>query len=254
MKRSQKILLAACLLVLVPLQLWAQDKPEVPKQRPVDPAYEGLVTAAKLLSKNEALQKGLAPEAKLHEKQDALDDPKVKQALDGLTRWLEMNAIPTQELGYGLEGFDPLFSQFGAVTQLAKALEIKQYTLLAEGRVGEAIETTRDSLRLAVALQNHSMAGCLEGFAIEDIVVLPLAKHLDQLSSRDCDRLLRLAQDWDRTPNAILFALERERHAGAVYDGKIRRGRWQKTPYHAKTNSARCHQTGQRRRQNDRAD
>ncbi len=220
MQYLPRIALTAGLLFLSVGGAKAQDKPkadapklEGPQLRTNDPAYEGLITASKLLSKNEALEKATTPAAGLYEKQSAMDDPKVKESLKLLERWLDQSAVPSVELSYTLDSFDPLFAQFGPFMQMARTLEAKQYSQLAAGRVSDAIDTTRDGLRLAVSLENHSLGGCQEGFKIEDIVIMPLADHLDQLAMPDCARLIRLSHDWEKTPNAILYALNRERKA-----------------------------------------
>lgn len=226
MQKLHKIALTAGLLALSVCGVKAQEKPNLDKpnigepQKPSmaqlranDPAYEGLITASRLLSKNDALEKATNSTAGLFDKQAAMDDPKVREALRLLGQWLDQNQIPSVELSYTLDSFDPLFNQFGSFLQMSRTLEAKQYTQLAEGRVSDAIDTTRDGLRLAVSLENHSLGGCQEGFKIEDIVILPLADHLDQLAMPDCARLIRLSHDWEKTPNAILFALNRERRA-----------------------------------------
>ena len=226
MQKLHRIALTAGLLFLSAANGKAQNKPKLDKPdiadpqapsiaqlRANDPAYEGLITASKLLSKNEALEKATTPTAGLFDKQAAMDDPQVRQSLKLLGQWLDQNQIPTVELSYTLDSFDPLFNQFGSFLQMSRTLEAKQYTQLADGHVSDAIDTTRDGLRLAVSLENHSLGGCQEGFKIEDIVIMPLADHLDQLSMPDCARLLRLSHDWEKTPNAILFALNRERRA-----------------------------------------
>ena len=229
MQSLHKIALTAGLLFLSAGNVTAQDKPSISEpQKPAiaqtranDPVYEGLITASKLLSKNDALEKATRDSAGLFDKQAAMDDPKVKESLKLLTNWLDQNAVPSVELSYTLDSFDPLFAQFGSFIQMAKTLEAKQYTQLAEGRVSDAIDTTRDGLRLAVSLENHSLGGCQEGFKIEDAVIMPLATHLDQLAMPDCSRLIRLSHDWEKTPNAILYALNRERRAWMQATGRL---------------------------------
>ena len=195
--------------------------PDAPKTRPIDPAYEGLTAAIKRIDKNEAVQKGTQANANLYEKQVAVDDKEAVKALDDLHNWLAGNIVPTQDISYSITEPDPFFTALGGVNQIAQLLQLKQYVLLADGRVADAITATREGLRLAVAIQNHGLIGCTMGFQVEDTVVLPLAKHLDQLSLRDCDRLRELAEDWDRTPNSILFAMERERCGGIIMMQKL---------------------------------
>ena len=242
MKSFNWLALTGCLTTLLAGGLQAQDKPatpapppdkpagqgtpppaqpEPPKFKPIDPAYEGLLAAIKRIEKNEAVQKGTQANANLYEKQAAIDDKETVKALDELHSWLAGNTAPTQDISYSISEPDSFFTALGGVNQLAQVLQLKQYVMLADGRVSDAIAATREGLRLATAVQNHGLIGCMTGFQVEDTVVLPLAQHLDQLSLHDCDRLLELAEDWDRTPNAIIFAMERERRGGIIMMQKL---------------------------------
>jgi hypothetical protein len=93
-------------------------------------------------------------------------------------------------------------------------LAVQQYVSLAGGRVGDALDYARDSLRLAYWIEAHSLLGSLTGFAIETQTIMQLGKRLDQLSVRDCGRLMNLAQEWNRAASPLAIALERERVAG----------------------------------------
>ena len=244
MQKLRKIALTAGLLFLPAAVVEAQNAApapppavEAPAPKPVDPAYQGLVAATETLNDDAALDTALKTNANLYEKQTALAEPKVRASVKALHLWLDLNELPSQELSYGIGEADPLFAKFGSFTRMAKTLEIRQYVLLADGRVSDAIDTTRDGLRLAVSLENHSLVGCLTGFALEDTVLRPFAAHLDQLSLNDCARLTQLTQDWNKTPNAIIFALDRERRALTKTmqkftgeDGKKLRDMMQKIP------------------------
>ena len=74
----------------------------------------------------------------------------------------------------------------------------------------DAIDTTRDTLRLAYTLQNHSLIGIMGGVALETFAVGGLNPHLDQLSLPDCQALAQLAQDWSGTQDILSFTLKRE--------------------------------------------
>ncbi len=182
----------------------AQDQPP-PK---VDPAYELLYQAGELVKADQALDTAEATAATLTQKRMAISDKPVVQAFDLMHRWLDTPAAPTTPLD-----LDTPLPMLQGARALSRALVLKHYVLMADGRIPEAIETMRDGLRLAYALEDHSLIGWLVGRAINAMVARELTEHLDQLSAPDCDRLFRLAQAWAAAPDPLPTALEREREA-----------------------------------------
>jgi hypothetical protein len=176
-----------------------------------DPAYVGLLAAARRLATSQAIEKAIQPDATLTQKRAALDERPVQEALDALKKWLDSAGGPMAELR--LDN-NLVLTEAGNIRLLGRALAIQQYVALAGGRVGDAIDVTRDALRLGYFLQAHSLMSALIGYAIEITTIQQLGRHLDQLSLRDCSRLASLAQEWTRSPSALAIALEREQQAG----------------------------------------
>ncbi|SRR5579884_556689 len=178
-----------------------------------EPGYEALVEAARLIKTSKVLEAATDPSATLMQKRLALEDKPVAQALDLMDAWLSRPVNPEAELDLQSDSF---ISAMGGVRALARALAVRQYVLLADGHVGEAIEVMRDGLRLGYAIENHSLIGWLVAQAIHQIVIRPFVEHLDQLSVRDCERLYGLVQDWLSAPDLLPDALERERQSAIL--------------------------------------
>ncbi|HZP84464.1 MAG TPA: hypothetical protein VFB21_22710 [Chthonomonadaceae bacterium] len=175
----------------------------------VKPGYEELFEAGRLLKSCPALDAATEPGATLFQKRMALSDKSVVRAFDLLRAWLERGVLPPGlVIDASSDGLTPALS---GIRALARALYVKEYVLLADGRVREAIDVTRDGLRLAHSIQSHNLVAWLSGQAIQAIVVKGLSTHLEELSARDCDYLSQLAQDWTSSPDTLSLALERER-------------------------------------------
>ncbi len=174
--------------------------------------FLGLLQIGSRLKDRPTFSLAIDQNATLKARQQALNDPEVQTALRELRDWL---AKPLQlPPSLTITALAQDFPAVSASRQLARALMIQQYVQLANGKVHEAIDTTRDTLRLAYAVQNHSMTGFLVGVAVERIAVSNLSSHLDQLSIFDCNALMKLGQDWASTNKIFEFALLRESAIG----------------------------------------
>ncbi len=183
---------------------------EAPSPTPPEPGYELLAEAGQLAQSSKALAAATEPGASLTQKRLAVSDKPVVQALDAMRRWLDtsgaLNTLPDPN-GKGLMPILP------GVRALARALYVRNYVLLADGRVTEAIEGLRNGVRLSYAIGSDRMVGWLTGIVVETILIKSLATHFDQFSERDCDHLFRLAQEWVNGSDPLPIALERARQA-----------------------------------------
>jgi hypothetical protein len=175
------------------------------QQLPPHTDYFGLIAIEEQLKRSKTLLLSTEPNATLKMRQQTLNEPVVQEALSGVRKWLDHPLQLAKPSGMS----DDL-AFLGAGRLIARTLIIQQYVQLAGGKVRDAIDTTRDTLRLAYALQNHSLIGTLGGVALESLAIQGMYPHLDQLSLPDCQALSQLAQDWASTQGILSFALKRE--------------------------------------------
>lgn len=175
-----------------------------------DAAYAPLVQAGKALAQNQPLMTAFAREATLSEKRAALFNTAVNHALYKTRAWLDAPLDLSAPLVFGTDDV----SMVGGARQLGRAFAVQIYVQFADGKTREAIDSTRDGLRLAYALERHSFLGWMTGTAIEAMILSVITERLNQLSEVDCKRLFKLAEDWAKTSNLLEGALERERLAG----------------------------------------
>jgi hypothetical protein len=223
MKVSRRHALGLSVVVAAasPSELFAQtppapdDKPEAvfPKLFPQptgDNGYEEIVQAGDLAWTSALAQAVISAGATstLRQKRNALADPKVSRALSLLRRGL---AKPIRSPRTTLTT-NTLFLDFAWPARgLARLLGVYQYVALADGRTSDAVGALRDGLLLAQTVKGEGLIGGLVGVAIESIVLTRLARHLDQMTARDCDRLVTLAREYLAAPDAAINALESER-------------------------------------------
>ena len=164
--------------------------------------FEDLVMAGELARSSARLTKTFEAGATLTDKRAALDDPDVRRALLLVRQGLAKPIVN------GLSANDGLtFSVFSVLRNLARLLAVEQYVLLADGKVSAAIDSLRDGLRIGYIVQSEKLVGSLVGVAIDSIVLNALARRLDQLSARDCEKVMALAQEWLRSPDPAITAL-----------------------------------------------
>lgn len=182
---------------------------QAPVAQPIPPAYVQLIEAGKLAQRSEALTKASNRGATLTEKRISLADLDVINALRTFREWLN---VPNRTLDVG--SFDPIV-QKGLVPlhSLSRALTVEQYVLLADGRISEAIQNMRAGLRLSCALKPNSMVVWAMANSLDIGSISPIARHLDQLSRSDCDRLFALAQEVLAYPDPTSAMLDCERAA-----------------------------------------
>jgi len=170
--------------------------------------YEDLVLAGEWVRGHKLLDAAQAPNATLTLKRRALSDPKVARARRLLRQGLgKPIQSPHKEIDV-----ETYFPQYALFRNLARLLAVEQYVLLADGKVSQAIDSLRDGLKLGYLIQRDTLISGLVGIAVDAIVLHRLARHMDQWSARDCDRLIALANEWLNLPNPAIgvFAAERD--------------------------------------------
>jgi len=177
---------------------------------PPDSVYAPLIEAGKSLAQNQVLITASAKDATLSEKRAALFNTTINHAFYKTRVWLDTPLDISAPLALDGSGI----SMFGGARQVARIFNVAIYVQFADGKTREAIDTTRDGLRLAYALERHSLLGWMTGVAIESMILNTITERLNQLSEVDCKRLFKLAEDWAKTANLLEVALERERLAG----------------------------------------
>jgi hypothetical protein len=195
---------AAALLCLSLMPTIAQNAPQ---NTPPPTGYEDLIAAGKLAAACKPLQEAVQPTATLQQKRLATIDPKMDEALRTLRAWLNR---PDRVVQPGALSDLPL-ETLGQVRMLARALMVEQYVFLASGRVGAAIDSARDGLRMSYAIKPNSLITWLTGNAVDAVVTQTVVKHLDQLSQKDCESLAALAKDWMAAPDPTAGMLDAER-------------------------------------------
>jgi hypothetical protein len=206
MKRRSILHLLAVLLVLTPgIEASAQD--DKPQAAPVL-GFEELFTAGTLLESSKEFQAAQEEGATLTQKRTALESKPVTEALRLLRVWLNKqgNTVKAGVL------VDAPFANLRQFRQLGRALGIEQYVSLANGRVGDAIDSARDGLRFSHVLKPNQYVVWLYSSAIDSNMAISMGRHIEQFSHRDADRLTALAKDWLSTPDLAEVTLEVERN------------------------------------------
>lgn len=215
---SRLTLIAALFLFPAPAALAAQETSPPPRQSTFEKLFphptgenglEEMALAGDLLAQSKPFGQATR-NATLTAKREALADADVIRARQLLRQGLSKplrSLLSDTEIQQGF----PAFSLLGAFRSAARLLDMEQYVLFADGRTGEAVDSLRDGLRLTYFLKSQAMIGGLSGSSIESIGLNRCARHIDQLSARDCERLLVVIRDYLKAPDPAVTALEWER-------------------------------------------
>jgi hypothetical protein len=179
--------------------------------------YEELVLAAEAFKSSKLYQAAQDPETSLSLKRRILADRAVLRALALLRQGVNKPVFSPREK---LSADTPLpeLAQFRA---LARLLAVQEYVYLADGRVQDAIEAASLGMRFGRVVQTDTLIAGLVGVAIDTVVTAPLAKHLDQLSARDCATLYQVCTEWLAQPNPQIRVMEGERRFGRALLGEL---------------------------------
>jgi hypothetical protein len=190
--------------------------------------YEELVLAGDIVSTDPVLREFAAREgggmaATLTEKRAVLATPAAKRAFALVRQGIRKPVLsprvnPDDETRY------PELAQFRS---LARLYAVRIYVECADGRLHDAINSLEEALRFGYVMQTDSLISGLVSIAADAIVLGEFGKRLDQLSARDCERLLTVAQAWMRLPDPALRTLEAER-AGILQTLRKYRGQPEK--------------------------
>ncbi len=205
------ILAGACCALSLPAI--AQETPPEP-YKPVFPTlfakpsgtngFEEILQAGDLARVSKALDEAGERTSTLTQKRRALAEPDLRRALSLLRSGLAKTKRFPRESENSTQAFSPMRA-------LGRLLRVEQYVLLADGKVGAAIDSLRDGLTLGHSIAGEMLIGSLVTSAIDSIVIRGIAEHLDQLSVKDCERLMKLASDWLSLPDPGISALDAER-------------------------------------------
>ncbi len=168
--------------------------------------YEEIVMAADLASAIEYKVDLTSPDLSLTRRREALATPECRQALALLHRGLgKPISSPRQAVT-----FDTKLPDLARMRSLGRLVAADIRVCFADGRTRDAIGSLQDGLNLAIALHGETLIGSLVAKAIEAVAINTFARHLDQLSAPDCERLLSLAREWERLPDPTIAAAEAE--------------------------------------------
>jgi hypothetical protein len=169
--------------------------------------YEDLISAGKLVAASKPLQEAVQPNATLQQKRLATIDDRMDQGLRTLRNWLNQ----PDRVGQPGALADLPLETTSQIRMLARALAVEQYVLLASGRVGAAIDSARDGLRMSYAIKPNTLILWLVSDAVDATVTRTIAQHLEQLCQKDCDSLMALSRDWMAAPDPTPAMLDTER-------------------------------------------
>ena len=152
--------------------------------------YEDLIAAADLLKRSKLYgEMELKPTLAL--RRQALADPLVRQARALLDSAFNKPIVPPQR-EFNLATTFPEMAGFRSVARL---LNHEMYVYFSEGRTAYALSDLALGLKLGSVPKGSVLIGGLVGIAIDAILLTRVARHLEQLTYRDCDRVLLLLRD-----------------------------------------------------------
>ena len=114
-------------------------------------------------------------------------------------------------------GTTPGFTYMAKVRQLTRLLIVEEYVQLADGKSAAALDTMDDVLALSNHLMRWNLGGILTGVALKTIAIRSVARHLDQFSARDCDRLMNELKAALSLPDDARVGMEREVTQGGAF-------------------------------------
>ena len=175
-------------------------------------AYEDFIRAGDLLKNSAAFRaaqgEGMSElDLSLSKKREFLSDPGVSLALSLVRSGVKK---PVRSPHETLDD-ETIMPEMALYRVVARALSVEMYVLLADGKVSQAISALADGLTMSYLVHSDTLINGLVAIAMDAIVIKTVSDHLEQLSSRDCDRLIAVANDWLKTPDPGVAIMARER-------------------------------------------
>jgi hypothetical protein len=176
--------------------------------------YEELVLAGEMLKRSRLFEEleAAVPQT-LSLRRRALSDPLVRQVRGliqvGLAKPLVSPRVDLRP--------ETLMPDLALIRGLGRLLRHEMYVSLADGRTSSAITTYEEMLRLCDATRGDAFLGGLVGAAVDRMGADMLARHSEQWTVRDCERLLAVVRARLSAPNPALLALETERRSLTGY-------------------------------------
>jgi hypothetical protein len=173
--------------------------------------YEEIIQAGEFLKQNAAFmawENAIGPTMTLTQRRKVLADAGVRRALALVRVGLNKELVsPRTDIRP-----ETLFPDFAVLRRVGRLLTCEMYVHLADGRTSVAVGIYEEMLRLSDGVRRDTMLGGLVGAAIDRMGAEMLARHIAQLSVRDCDRLVVLLSNRLAAPNPALAALQVEQH------------------------------------------
>jgi hypothetical protein len=207
----------ACLLALFPTSRFDPPEGAIAPLEQIDPAYRDLIALERAYAailatqaRTQAAEKNTSPSPKpspLAFYRERVNDRQIAPLLLEFRRWLNrpLTLAPpasTFQQPTAMEWMD-----FSALPDL---FTTRIRVLFSEGRVEEALSDARDQVRMARAIQQHSIYGWNTGRELEEAVYFLLAERLNQLSARDCDWVRQWIEELERSRLPVHTAHDRE--------------------------------------------
>ncbi len=143
----------------------------------------------------------------LSEKRQFLADPGVQSAFNLFHAGLKKQVrSPHEKLDD-----ETLLPEVALYRMLARAVTVQIYVDFADGKVTQAITDFADLLRFSYIIHTDTLINGLVAIAIDAIALKIVTERLDQLSARDCERLIAIVNDWLKSPDPGIAILSRER-------------------------------------------
>jgi len=213
--RTRACLLAYTLLAAAPCVAGAQEESVAPTAQVFPRVFpqptgrngmEEILQAGDLLAESASFAALLAePAPTLTMRRMALADPPVARAIEllriGLAKPIETPMLDAETMAL----------PWGRLRNLGRLVAHEMYVRFADGQTDRAHGCLRDGLNLAIAAQRGPLIAGLVGTAINALVVGAYSRHLDQLSARDCEKVVSIVTAWLDTPDPLADVLRHER-------------------------------------------
>jgi len=167
--------------------------------------FEELILAGEKLSEAEKYYSG-ADHFPLSKKREYLARPASRDALRLLQVGIAKPLAYPKRLPQG-----NVFAAFGRLRALARLIAVSMYVSCVDGRTDNAVRLAGDALTFSYPMKSMSLIGSLVGLAVDAIVLAPLIKLRDCLSTRECRSLIRLMEQSLAMPDTSIPALSVER-------------------------------------------